>query len=64
MEYILDLRITLRYLGAPIRKIRRMLEDNDSALNSGMIPEGKIHKRHVTLSFHRIREAIAANVIS
>ena len=29
-----------------------------------MTPQGKIHKRHVALSFHRLREAIAANIIS
>ena len=29
-----------------------------------MTPQGDIHKRHVALSFHRIREDVAANVIS
>ena len=29
-----------------------------------MTPHGKIHKRHVALSFHRVREAIAAKIIS
>src|SRR6056300_1322763 len=27
-------------------------------------PESKLHKRHVALSFHRVREAIAANLVS
>ena len=41
-----------------------MIGDNDSAVNSSMTPQGKIHKRHVALSFYRIREAIAAKIIS
>ena len=40
-----------------------MFEDNDSVVNISMTPQGKIHKRHVALSFHRVREAIAAKII-
>ena len=64
VEQILDLRITLRYLGVPLRKLSYMFGDNDSVVNSSMTPFGKIHKRHVALSFHRVREAIAAKIIS
>ena len=64
VEQILDLRITLRCLVVPISKLSCMFVDNDSVLNSSMTPQGKIHKRHVALSFHRVREAIAANIIS
>ena len=41
-----------------------MFGENDSVINSTMTPSGKIHKRHVALSFHRVREAIAAKIIS
>ena len=41
-----------------------MFGDNDSVVNSSMTPFGKIHKMHVALSFHRVREAIAAKIIS
>ena len=37
---------------------------NDSAVNSSMTPHGNVHKRHVALSFHRVRESIAAKIIS
>ena len=41
-----------------------MFGDNESVVDSSMTPHGKIHKRHVALSFHRVREAIAANIIN
>ena len=63
-EQILDLRITLRCLGAPPRSASYMFGDNKSAVDSSMTPHGKIHKRHVALSFHRVREAIAAKIAS
>jgi len=33
-------------------------------VNSATIPHSKLHKRHNALSFHRVREAIAAKYIS
>ena len=63
MEQILDLRNTLRYLGVPVRQKSYMFGDNRSVVDSSMTPHAKIHKRHVALSFHRIREAIAANIV-
>ena len=41
-----------------------MFGDNYSVVNSSMTPQGKIHKRHVVLSFRRIREAIVAKSTS
>lgn len=63
-EQILDLRITLRCIGVPIRFTSCMFGDNKSVVDSSMTPHGKTHKRHIALSFHRVREAIAANTIN
>ena len=41
-----------------------MFGDNESVVNSSSRPESKLHKRHVALSYHRVREAIAANLVS
>ena len=41
-----------------------MFRDNKSAVDSSMTPHGKIHMRRTALSFHRVREAIAAKIIS
>ena len=64
VEQIMDLRLTLRYLGVPIEGRSWMFGDNESTVNSASKPEAKLHKRHVALSFHRVREAIAANIVS
>ena len=63
-EQIIDLRTTLRYLGVPIREKCYMFGDNESVVNSASIPHAKLHKRHVYLSFHRVREAIAAGIMT
>lgn len=63
VEQIIDLRNTLRYLGVPIRGRSWMFGDNESVVNSSAQPHAKLHKRHTALSFHRVREAIAADII-
>jgi hypothetical protein len=63
VEQILDLRIELRYLGVPIKGNTVMFGDNESVVNSSSIPHARLHKRHTALSFHRVREAVAAGVI-
>jgi hypothetical protein len=41
-----------------------MFGDNESVVNSASIPHAKLHKRHIALSFHRVRESIAAGVMT
>ena len=64
VEQILDLRITLTFLGAPIQLLSHVLGDNKSFVDSIMSPHGKIHKRHVVLSFHRVRGSTAAAIVT
>jgi hypothetical protein len=63
-EQIIDLRTTLRYLGVPITKTTYMFGDNQSVITSSTLPESVLNKRHNALSYHRVREAIAAKIIS
>jgi hypothetical protein len=63
VERSIEYRSTLRYLGVPIRKRAFMFGDNKSVVDSSTIPHSKLHKRHQALSFHRVREAIAARII-
>ncbi|MEM6745039.1 MAG: Ty1/Copia family ribonuclease HI, partial [Pseudomonadota bacterium] len=64
VEQIMDLRYTLRYLGVPIQGRSYMFGDNESVVNSSSRPDSKLHKRHVALSFHRVREAVASDMLS
>ena len=63
VEQIIDLRTTLRYLGVPIRSKSYMFGDNKSVVDSSMQINAKLHKRHTILSFHRVRECIAAKMV-
>jgi hypothetical protein len=61
-EQIMDLRTTLRYMGVPVGQ-SYMLGDNESVVNSAMIPNSRLNKRHTALSYHRVREAISAGIM-
>jgi hypothetical protein len=63
VEQIIDLRQTLRYLGVPVIQKSQMFGDNKTVVDSATKIHAKLHKRHTALSFHRVREAIAAGFI-
>ena len=62
-EQIMDLRLTLQYLGVPVREVSYLFGDNKAVVDSSTIPHSKIHKRHMALSFHRVREAMASGML-
>jgi hypothetical protein len=62
-EQIIDLRNTLRYLGVPIRGTSMMFGDNETVVNTASVPHARLQKRHVALSYHRVREAVAAGIM-
>ena len=62
-EQIMDLRLTLQYPGANICDTAYMFGDNESVVKSASLPHAKLHKRHVILSFHRVRAAIASKML-
>ena len=63
VEQIIDLRTTLRYLGVPIRDKSYVFGDNESVVKSCTQVHAKLHKRHNMLSFHFVREAVAAGYV-
>ena len=62
-EQIMDIRTTFRYMGMPVGR-SVLLGDNQSVLASTTVPHSKLNKRHTALSYHRVREAVAANIMS
>jgi hypothetical protein len=62
-EQIMDLRYTLRMMGIPIDGPAWLFGDNQSVIISSNIPHSNLHKRHNALSYHRVREAIAAEIM-
>ena len=59
----MDIRQTMRYLGAPIGAKSFLFGSNRSVVTSATLPHSTLTKRHNILAFHRIREAIAAKLM-
>jgi hypothetical protein len=64
VDQIIDIRNTLRYLGVPIQSVSYLFGDNNSVVVNSTFPTSMIAKRHHLLSYHRVREAIAAGYIA
>jgi hypothetical protein len=60
---VIDLRLTLRYMGVPITEPSWMFGDNESVIKSSTIPASTLSKRHNALSYHTVRSAIASKII-
>jgi hypothetical protein len=63
-EQMISNRSTLRYLGVPIGGKSFFFGDNKSVVTSGSVPQSKLSKRHVALSYHKVCETIAAGVMN
>jgi protein involved in ribonucleotide reduction len=62
-DQVIDIRLSLRYLGVPVKEKTYMFGDNQSVITSSTIPQSALNKRHNALSYHRVREAIAAGIM-
>ena len=62
-EQIIELRYDLMMLGANLEDKSWLFGDNESVVNSASLPDSKLTKRHIILSYHRVRECIAAKFI-
>ena len=47
-----------------IRSLIYEFGDNKSAVDSSMTLNRKIHKRHIAMSFHRVRESMATGIVT
>ena len=63
-EQIMDIRKTLRYLGAPIGSKCFLFGDNRSVVISATLPNSTLSKYHIILVFHIVREAIAVIIMA
>jgi hypothetical protein len=63
IDQIVDLHLTPRYLGIPIRDVSYMFVDNKTIVDSSTQPHARLHKQHNALSFHCVREAIASKYV-
>ena len=63
VEQIMDLRYTLRSYGVPRDGPAWLFGDNQSVITSSTIPHSQLAKRWNALSYHRVREAVAAGIV-
>ena len=63
-EKIMDIRQTLRYLGAPIHAKSLLFGDNRSVVTSVTLRHSTLTERHNIPAFCRVREAIAAKLMA
>ena len=62
-QQIIDMRLTLRYMGVPIEGPAWLFGDNEGVIKSSKIPSSTLNKRHNALSYHTVRSAIATGIM-
>jgi hypothetical protein len=63
MDQIIDLRATLQNVGFPFHNKSYMFGDNQAVVVNSSIFHSFLNKRHNALSYHRVREMIAAKIL-
>jgi hypothetical protein len=63
VDQIMDMCMTLRYLGVSVRSKSFMFGDNQAVVTNSTIPHSTLNKCHNALSYHWVREMIAAKVL-
>jgi hypothetical protein len=62
-ELILEVRCMLRSLGVALHVPALMLGDNMSIVLSATVPSSVLKKKHNSIAYHHVREAIAARIM-
>ena len=63
VEQIMELRYMFVMLGVPIDGPTYLFGDNMSMVTSSTVPSSSLKKRHNILSYHCVREAVAADIV-
>jgi hypothetical protein len=63
VEMLESLRYKLRMLGIPIKGPANVFCDNKSVVTNSTIPTSTLKKKHNSIAYHRVREAVAAGIL-
>jgi len=63
VELLESLRYKLRLFGTPLEGPVNTFCDNSSVVVSSTLPASKLKKKHNAIAYHRVREAIATNMM-
>ena len=64
VEQVMDIRYKLCMLGVPVLEASVLIGDNQSVITSYSIPSSNLKKKHNSIAYHRIREAVAAGIVT
>ena len=64
IELVESLRYKLRMFGVPLDEPATIYCDNMSVVHNAQRPDSVLKKKHNAISFHKIREAVAANIVT
>jgi hypothetical protein len=62
-EMIVSLRYKLRMFGIPLDGPANVYCDNEGVVKNTSIPQSVLHKKHLSVAYHAIREAVAAGIM-
>lgn len=62
-EMIVAFRYKLRMFGIPIDGPTLIFGDNEGVVKNTSIPESVLHKKHLSIAYHSVREAAAAGIV-
>ena len=62
-EKIQALLYKLRMMGVPVISPSVMIVDNESVVKSVSVPESRLKKKHLSICYHAVREAVAAGIL-
>ena len=63
-ETAIEMRYVMRMMGVPMTGPTIILGDNNSVVLNVSLPSSTLKKKHNSVAFHRIREAVAARIIT
>jgi hypothetical protein len=63
VEMLEALRYKLRMLGVPIDGPANVFCDNKSVVTNSTVPTSTLKKKHNSIAYHRVREAVAAGIL-
>jgi hypothetical protein len=63
-ELVMEYRYNLRMLGVPVEGPAMLLGDNLSVILNTTVPSSMLKKKHLACNYHRVREAVAARILT
>ena len=64
IEEAISLCYMLHCLGIPVTNPTNLYGDNFGSIQSASIPDSELKKKHVAISYHFVRESIAAKIVN